>query len=176
VKYFAYGSNMLIERLRERVKSAKDPVCVTLPGYELRFHKVSSDGSGKCNIIGPGIEGVCVRGVVFDIQENEIPALDRAEGVGLGYRKETLKITIDGTVFDTLVYLAEEDSIDNSLAPYRWYHDLVLAGAEQNRLPGDYLAQLREFVSVEDPKPDRKARREALAALEAYRESAPRVQ
>lgn len=175
VKYFAYGSNMLIERLHQRVKSAKNPVCVTLPGYSLRFHKVSGDGSGKCNMVGPGINGACVRGVVFDVLENEIPALDAAEGVGYGYQKSRVKITLDGKVFDALVYLAERKSINDSLTPYHWYRDLVLAGAEQNCFPDDYVASLRAVVSVEDPRPNRKTRREALAALKAYRENASRV-
>jgi hypothetical protein len=176
MKYFAYGSNMLLERLRQRVKSAKNPVRVTLPGYALRFHKVSSDGSGKCNIVGLGIEGASVEGVVFDVRKDEIPALDAAEGVGHGYRKDSMRFTVNGELHDVLVYIAEETVINDTLSPYRWYHDLVLAGAEQNRVPVGYIARVREVIAMEDPKPDRKTRREALAALAAYHENASRAE
>lgn len=175
MKYFAYGSNMLIERLRQRVQSAGTPVTIALPGYVLRFHKVSSDGSGKCNIVNSADESALVRGVIFDVTENEIPALDEAEGVGFGYRKDTIRFIVADETFDALVYLAEANAIDDSLVPYRWYHDLVIAGAEQNHFPEDYLAELRRVVPVEDPNPNRKTRREALDALSAYRENASRV-
>jgi hypothetical protein len=176
MKYFAYGSNMLLERLHQRVKSAKNPMRATLPGYALRFHKVSSDESGKCNVVGPGIEGASVEGVVFDVREDEIPVLDKAEGLGHGYRKDSMNLTVNGELHDALIYIAEENAIDDTLSPYRWYHDLVLAGAEQNRLPAEYVAGVREVVAVEDPKSNRKTRREALAALAAYHENALRAE
>ena len=47
--YFAYGSNMLTARLRERMPSCKPLGIAKLPGHALRFHKRSKDQSGKCN-------------------------------------------------------------------------------------------------------------------------------
>jgi gamma-glutamylcyclotransferase len=47
--YFAYGSNMSLSRLRERVPSAEAVGCFSLNGHDLRFHKLSKDGSGKCD-------------------------------------------------------------------------------------------------------------------------------
>jgi hypothetical protein len=49
VVYFAYGSNMSTARLRERMPSCKPLGTATLPGHALRFHKRSTDKSGKCN-------------------------------------------------------------------------------------------------------------------------------
>lgn len=46
---FAYGSNMLTDRLRERVPSARPVAVARLAGHSLRWHKVSIDGSGKCD-------------------------------------------------------------------------------------------------------------------------------
>jgi gamma-glutamylcyclotransferase len=54
MKYFAYGSNMLTERLRARVGGAAALSKVCVCGYRVRFHKRSDDGSGKCNIIETG--------------------------------------------------------------------------------------------------------------------------
>ena len=39
VKYFAYGSNMSLVRLRERVPSAERLGVFILAEYQLRFHK-----------------------------------------------------------------------------------------------------------------------------------------
>jgi hypothetical protein len=52
-EYFAYGSNMETARLRERMPSAKPLGVAKLSGHELRFHKRSKDGSGKCNAFAP---------------------------------------------------------------------------------------------------------------------------
>lgn len=47
---FAYGSNMLVARLTERVPSARPIGIGQLKGHVLRWHKRSKDGSGKCDI------------------------------------------------------------------------------------------------------------------------------
>lgn len=57
VLYFAYGSNMLFARIRERVFSVKRIGVAALRGYKLRWHKVSVDGSGKCNVVPSGDNG-----------------------------------------------------------------------------------------------------------------------
>ncbi len=49
MKYFAYGSNMSISRLRERVPSAVRLGIFFLEGHRLCFHKASEDGSAKCD-------------------------------------------------------------------------------------------------------------------------------
>ena len=47
---FAYGSNLLTYCLRERVPSARPVTVARLAGHSLRWHKVSMDGSGKCDV------------------------------------------------------------------------------------------------------------------------------
>jgi gamma-glutamylcyclotransferase len=49
--YFAFGSNMLLERIKKRVPSARALGIATLGGYALRFNKLSKDGSAKANIV-----------------------------------------------------------------------------------------------------------------------------
>lgn len=49
MKYFAYGSNMSLLRLWQRVPSAVRIGVFTLQGHQLRFHKLGKDGSGKCD-------------------------------------------------------------------------------------------------------------------------------
>ncbi len=80
MKYFAYGSNMSIARLRERVPSAVSFGCHALKEHDLRFHKSSKDGSGKCNAFFTGNDDDTILGVLFEIKSSEMSALDRAEG------------------------------------------------------------------------------------------------
>jgi gamma-glutamylcyclotransferase (GGCT)/AIG2-like uncharacterized protein YtfP len=170
MKYFAYGSNMLIERLKERVSSAEKVKTYALNGYKLRFHKKSKDCSGKCNIVKASDSDI-VHGVIFDFNESQKGKLDEAEGKGNGYRDETMNLIIDDDSCKCLIYLAEPGYIDEALIPYRWYYDLVLAGAEQNELPKDYIAGLKAIPFTEDPKPDREAKLKAEMVLQKYRES-----
>src|SRR5438128_1900656 len=60
--YFAYGSNMLTQRLKARVPSASPKTVAVLFDHGLRFHKRSQDGSGKCDIVK--CPGEVVHGVV----------------------------------------------------------------------------------------------------------------
>lgn len=169
-KYLGYGSNMLMERLTapSRVPSAANPTPFTLRGYKLRFHKKSDDCSGRCSIVKTSVDTDVVHGVIFDVADNELAALDAAEGVGHGYHREWLSLKLGEASHQVLVYVADTNVIDEALVPYRWYYDLVMAGAEQQKLPLDYLAGLRAVPFTEDPKSDRKRRLEALAVLEAY--------
>jgi hypothetical protein len=71
VKYFAYGSNMLTKRLRNRAPSAKFSAVTTLTKHCLKFHKIGTDKkgnrSGKCNayLTGKGVlVKCCVRRVI----------------------------------------------------------------------------------------------------------------
>ena len=169
MKYFAYGSNMLIERLKTRVSSANNPTHYALQKHHLRFHKKSVDCSGKCSIVATESDKDVVHGVLFDIADAQSSALDNAEGDG--YQRDEITLILDGTETKVFVYVAEKNKIDEALVPYRWYYDLVLAGAEQHALPSDYVAGLQAIPFTQDPKADRKSRLEALDVLKKYADS-----
>lgn len=172
MKYFAYGSNMLEERLKspKRVPNAVFQSTGYIRGYTLRFHKRSADGSGKCNIVKSASANDLVYGVVFEVPKDRLEALDNAEGKGQGYHHDCniLVRLADGIEHSTLAYVADSDAIDDNLIPYVWYHRLVIAGAEQHRLPEQYLAGLRKVQSLEDPCINRPNKREAEESLKAY--------
>lgn len=46
---FSYGYNMSLARLQDRLPLARFVAIATLPAQRLQFHKVSRDGSGKCD-------------------------------------------------------------------------------------------------------------------------------
>jgi gamma-glutamylcyclotransferase len=82
---FAYGSSMLTRRLRERVPSANSIAVATLVGYKLRWHKVSKDHSGKCDVVQTENPRDKVVGVVYEILNSEKASLDSAEGLGIWF-------------------------------------------------------------------------------------------
>ena len=146
MKYFAYGSNMLEERLKARVPGGIFINTCSVRKYKLRFHKKSDDCSGKCNIVKTGFKKDAIYGVVFEVPDDQLKALNEAEGIGHGYRHNyNISIRLaDGTKPPVLTYVATGlKYIDDSLIPYVWYHALVIAGAEQHKLPEDYIAGLQ---------------------------------
>ena len=170
MKYFSYGSNMLEEWVKSsrRAPGASFLGAGNIQGYRLRFHKRSNDRSGKCNIVKTGSAEDVVYGVVFEVPEDQVGALDKAEGAGRGYHRErNIPVRFaDGTEMCMLVYVADSNYINDALIPYAWYRRLVIAGAEQHRLPEHYIADLRAVSYSEDPNPNRAAKAEK--ALNAY--------
>ena len=66
IVYFAYGSNMLTARLRERTPSATPIGIGRLTGHVLSWDKRSrADGSGKCDAEATGHERDVIWGVLF---------------------------------------------------------------------------------------------------------------
>lgn len=165
-EYFAYGSNMATARLRGRILSAKPLGVATLRGHALRFHKRSKDKSAKCNAFATADDDSAVIGVLFSFDPAERGKLDAAEGAGKGYDARVVTVINDkGRRRKVLTYLAAQDAIDDSLKPYSWYKDHVLAGGKEHNLPTDYIAQCIEGVeAVEDPDSARDKKERATLA------------
>lgn len=160
--YFAYGSNMSTARLRERIPSCKSLGTAILPGHELRFHKRSTDKSGKCNAFASGNDNSVI-GVLFSFDPAERAKLDKAEGVGSGYEHAMVTVINDkGRRRKVITYLATPEYIDDSLKPYGWYKDFVLAGGREHGLPSEYIAKYIQSVeAIEDPNKTRDKKQRA---------------
>jgi gamma-glutamylcyclotransferase len=152
LKYLAYGSNLHPLRLQQRVSSARPVAVVELPGWRLRFHKRGSDGSAKCNVLETCDPADRVHGVVYDIAAREKPALDRAEGLGHGYRLQRLHLQPHG---ETFFYVATASHIDDALRPFAWYKAYVLEGAWFHGLPTAYTGRIEQVDAIADPQPQR---------------------
>lgn len=171
--YFAYGSNMLEQRLKDRVKTAEFLSNAWIRGYEVRFRKISIDGSGKADLVHTGEPSDIVHGVVFQFDANEWGALNAAEP---GYDPETIEVQTTTGVLKATAYLAREDQIDESLKPYTWYLELILCGAEQHGLPEDYRQKIERILDLPDPNENRGAKKDAEAQIREYLESRGRGQ
>jgi hypothetical protein len=148
IVYFAYGSNMLTARLRERAPTATPLGVGQLRGHVLSWDKRSNDGSGKCDAEATGRDSDVIWGVLFELDARDKPGLDRAEGLGAGYTEKLVRILINGGAIDALTYCATDK--DPTLRPYQWYKALVIAGAREHGLPGGYRRRLELVVTVSD--------------------------
>jgi gamma-glutamylcyclotransferase len=166
--YFAYGSNMLTRRLSARTPSAVAVGTAYVEGYRLTFDKVSTDGSGKCDIDATGNAADRVWGVLFRIDTAESADLDAAEGLGQGYRKGEVEAVAAATRTRAVAYFATEK--DPARIPYHWYKAFVVAGAAEHALPPDHIEGLQNVPSQPDPDANRRARNEALLARATARE------
>ncbi len=158
---FAYGSNMLSARLRQRVPGAQLFGTATLHGHALRWHKVAKDGSGKCNIVAAEPCSV-VHGVLYEIPAHEKKHLDRAEGLGFGYEEKEVLVDCKTGMLKATAYLATH--IEEGILPFTWYRALVIAGAVEHGLPIDYVNGLRAIEARLDADTQRHAQHMALAA------------
>lgn len=142
-RYFAYGSNMLTERLKARCCGAGPMGRAFADGWALEFNKPSRDGSGKATLSMKA--GCRTLGVLFEIPVGERGDLDDAEGAGPGggYKRcDAFPVRLadgDGTVTAS-TYLAKKT--DGSLDPYDWYLALVIAGAREHGLGEVHVASL----------------------------------
>ena len=147
MKYFAYGSNMDEDWLQQpdRCPSARFLYKAKLTGYRLAFTRTSS--RHRCGVADILVDPLgIVWGIVYEIKDEEWPALDEAEGVPYGaYRPLTVTIQPDGKPERAIESLTYEvvTKITPHPKPNAVYKKRMLDGAEHVRLPADYIEQLR---------------------------------
>ncbi len=153
---------MSLSRLKERVPSAEAVGCFSLNGHDLRFHKSSKDGSGKCDAYFTSDTGNTIYGVLFRIAPSEKSYLDKVEGLGYGYDEKEVTVTAyDGSSITATTYVAT--NIDENLKPYSWYVNHVLVGANEASLPLDYIeTKINSVEAVEDSDRERDAKQRAI--------------
>lgn len=147
--YFAYGSNLLRRRIEERLGPCRLHGIGWLCGYQLRFHKVSTDGSGKCNVCRTDKMTDRVHGVLFDLSSAQKAKLDEFEGPG--YDSVAITVQSDFGAHESETYIAKPASIDPTLIPFDWYKAFVVEGGEEAGLPAEYMSILRRTRAVRDP-------------------------
>lgn len=160
--YLAYGSNLHPVRLLERGIEPRLAGVVEMPGRVLRFHKRSTDGSGKGTLWE--CDGGKIFGAVYEISPDEKAVLDGIEGLGNGYDEAQVQVTLHGERHEVFTYLASSTHIDTALHPYHWYKSMVLLGCEYHRFPKSYVAAIEAVTSVQDPDTARRRRNEDLIA------------
>jgi AIG2 family protein len=134
-----------------------------ITGHTFRFHKSSTDGSGKGDALETGNPQDVVWGAVFDIDATQKPALDEAEGLGRGYAEKTATVIDEaGTERRVSLYVAAPDHINAARLPYSWYKRFVVDGARQHALPETYIDAIAAMPDIADPNRERDKRNRTI--------------
>ena len=148
MKFFAYGSNMNDERMRERNISFSQRKHATLKGYSLKFNKMASSNpkEGYANIV-PDEKGV-VEGVLYEISNSDLSNLDKYEGFCNHYNRIKVKVQLDdGQEPEAVTYVAQPHKVREGLRPSRNYLNHLLAA--KNFLPESYYRRLESQETLD---------------------------
>ena len=158
IRYLAYGSNLHPARIGARLGAITFIGTAELPGWALRYHKSSEDGSGKCNLIAD--RSSLAYGAVYEFSIENKQHLDTIEGVGRGYRDTCIELREFG---NTWVYLAQPSHVDDRLIPYDWYHAFVARGAQHHNFPTAYVDAINRVEIIRDLNEKRRTENMAIA-------------
>lgn len=141
--YIAYGSNMNLEQMALRCPKSETVAAAMLKGYELQFKYHAT--------IEPNSESE-VPILLWKLSERDEQQLDRYEGYPRYYRKEFVRLNIDGESANGMVYIMNGDS--PLQAPSEQYYQTILQGYRSAGLDTSYLetalARAQEFGANED--------------------------
>ncbi|XP_071378111.1 gamma-glutamylcyclotransferase a [Centroberyx affinis] len=141
--YFAFGSNLLKERLQLANPSAIFHCAGRLKDYVLKFglweEHVDNPWHGGVATIDfcPGGE---VWGVVWTLNNEHLISLDNQEGVNLGLYSP-LEVTVE-TNHGLMLCRTYQMNHFHACPPSPQYKQVLCLGAEQNGLPVEYLRGL----------------------------------
>jgi len=148
--YFAYGSNMQFDQMRERCPSARFVCAARLKDHRLAFTRLSKNRQCGVADVLPST-GADVWGAVFQIDETEIGALDKSEGYRPGrprienaYERSEVHVERVGEGKEALavwIYTVATKMKPN-LKPSQEYKQLILDGGRMWHLPALYIQQL----------------------------------
>jgi len=154
VTYFAYASNMAREVMARLCPQHFYLGIARLADHRLAFTRRSvKTGTGVADIVpAPGME---VWGVLYEIGDHELDAVDRKEGYGWAYTRVMLPVRLeaDGQERDAVTYVVlSKEPVE--VPPSRQYLDRVIAAARERGLPGSYIEWLKAVGAAEDPAED----------------------
>ena len=139
--YFAYGSNLDQNQMRERCPNNRPIGVAYLPGYRLAF-TFYSDGRWKCGCadIVRDINST-VWGYVYELNDRGLMRLDNYEGCPYCYRRfQTKVISVDGKEFPHVWVYEVVDK--GNYKPSGEYLGILLRAAEEYGFPESYKRYL----------------------------------
>lgn len=129
--YFAYGSNMNPQRMRQRGLLFDQVLAGQLTGYELCFNKRAHDRPGTAYANIRHRQSAQVEGVLYRLVDPaEIFKMDPFEGTPVFYSRERMPVLTGQGLLPGWVYVANPAWRSEGLRPTRNYLDHLLAGRE----------------------------------------------
>ena len=147
VYYFAYGSNMDLDKMRYMVgANFKSYQRGVLKDYELVFNKALGGGTAAANIVPK--EGSVVEGVLYELEDPyyDYFSLDMWEGYPDHYTVEILQVeTEDDKTLPAVVYVAHPSKVKEGLKPTEEYFLHLLEACRLGILSEEYCQRLRRM-------------------------------
>lgn len=153
--YFAYGSNMAESIMADWCGAHRFVGPARLDGFALVFLRDSVRWKAGAADVVPQPESV-VWGALYELPEEDLAALDRKEFHGSGYQRREVEVVVNGAGRRPAVTYEVIEKAPRELVPKLEYLDLLVAGARERGLPGDYvewLEALPERFSLKRPEP-----------------------
>jgi len=156
--YFAFGSNLNPAQMAERCPGHTVVGLAVLRDHRLAFPLTSTGWGG--GVAGVQVaHGSSVWGVVYDLTDEHVAALDRYEGfVGPGdqhnvYEREKVWVDLtradDGSIPRRVRGEYYVPRVTNPNPPSRRYLDAILEGARFHKLPDEYVATLARIATLD---------------------------
>ena len=131
--FAAYGAGLNRTEMAKRCPTAKPIGSAELKNYRLAFR-----GGHACATATIEKEkGASVPALLWEIIPQDEPALDRLFGVPGSYRKETVKVRVNGTTVTALTYVMIGGKPLNK--PSAFYYSTVLEGYKAAGLDTELL-------------------------------------
>lgn len=143
MKYFAYGSNMDLSRIQERIDRLPTYSVGFINDYVVVFNKQAAkkSGVGYANI-EPSV-GSRVWGLVYDLTEAELLEIDKHEGVaGNHYYRAGIDVHVPDQIEHATTYIAHPEKTQDALLPEKKYLNHLLAAKEI--LPSEYIQSIQQ--------------------------------
>ena len=121
--YFAYGSNLLTDRIRINNPSALARGVARLSNYKLEFNSISKKWGGAVATINPD-KNEDVWGVLWELDIIHMATLDKQEGVPKVYNRKNIEVEmVDGTKVQAITYFMVKPQVEDR-RPSMSYHQV----------------------------------------------------
>lgn len=130
--YIAYGSNINLEQMAYRCPHSKVVGTSEIKDFELEFRGVAT--------IVPK-ENASVPVLIWELDERDLPTLNKYEGWPRLYRQEKMSFELNGKSYEGMAYLMNHGEIS---PPSQQYYNTILQGYRENGLDESYLQKALE--------------------------------
>lgn len=145
--YFAYGSNMNLDRLQNRLGYTPEFQKGTLDNYELIFNLTNKriPGSAYANIQQKANSSV--EGILYSITDADLKKLDLYEAFPKHYLKIQVLVKNSHDLVNATTYVGNKDLLQDNLMPTRDYLNFLLNPAAE--LSPEYFKKLSQYKTLD---------------------------
>jgi gamma-glutamylcyclotransferase (GGCT)/AIG2-like uncharacterized protein YtfP len=146
--YFSYGSFLDSATLKKHCPKTVYGGKALLPNWEVQFNFLSRTYNGGVTGIEPA-PAKLVRGVLYEMNDDELLHLDSIEGVPDGiYYRQTIYVVDDlGKAVKAATYRTTNPK--GPFKPTKKYVGLMISGAKEHGLEPDYIKSLEMIETVD---------------------------